>query len=573
MPAGAQVDDVRAVGGHDRQADGQPLQDPGDRHHMARAGDGEGQAFGQQLGEVRAGGVGQLRARVQQGAVEIGNVEAHGEGRLSGGRKLSGIRTPRKGWTSYARVGGPILGPMSADARIPPDGSAASDAAASPPIPPTRRWLPWVVALAFFMQTLDTTIVNTALPAMARSLGEDPLRMQSAVVAYLLTVALLIPASGWLADRFGTRTVFMWAIGLFTLGSLACAGGVGGALLLPVGRLAGAARLPEVRVPLGDDLHQPAGPGRPAAGADAGRCADPFVSWHWVFLINLPVGLAGAWACRRYMPQISDRWAAFRLERLSAVRYRADADVAGAAGLRRARGEHRRLRRDAGGRRGLHDGYWLHATRTEEPLFSPVLFKVPTFRIGLLGNVFARLGSGATPFLTPLFLQLGLGFTPSEAGLSMIPSVLGAMFTKTLATRLIRRAGYRQVLIVNTLLLGGLIASFSLIPHGVGHVMQFTAMNTLTLGDLDERTASGGNSLLAVVMQLSMSLGVATSSAFLLLFSHGLPRSEGSALVPAFHMTYLALGAMAAMAAFIFYQLRRDEGTAEETADSKLAGE
>jgi EmrB/QacA subfamily drug resistance transporter len=527
---------------------------------------------------------------------------------------------------------------MSADARLPQDGSSATDPAAAPPaqpIPvdhpaapgassgaaappsaalaaaaavrppldePTRRWLPWVVALAFFMQTLDTTILNTALPGMARSLGEDPLRMQSAVVAYLLTVALLIPASGWLADRFGTRTVFMWAIGLFSLGSLACAvspslhvlvvarivQGVGGALLVPVGRLAVLRAFPKSEFLSVMTFISLPGLVGPLLGPTLGGVLTQFVSWHWIFLINLPVGLAGAWACRRYMPQILGPvgrrfdWGGYLLfgvglmlmslalqgfgEHVVSIAVCVVMLVAGVACMM---------------------AYWLHATRTEEPLFSPALFKVPTFRIGLLGNVFARLGSGATPFLTPLFLQLGLGFTPSEAGLSMIPSVLGAMFTKTLATRLIRRAGYRQVLIVNTLLLGGLIASFALIPHDVGHVwlaihlgvfgmvnsMQFTAMNTLTLGDLDERTASGGNSLLAVVMQLSMSLGVATSSAFLLLFSHGLPRSEGTALVPAFHMTYLALGAMAAMAAFIFYQLRRDEGTAEESADSKLAGE
>nr|WP_297524178.1 multidrug transporter subunit MdtD [uncultured Roseateles sp.] len=466
----------------------------------------------------------------------------------------------------------------------------------------TRRWLPWVVALAFFMQTLDTTILNTALPGMARDLGEDPLRMQSAVVAYLLTVALLIPASGWLADRFGTRTVFLWAIGLFSLGSLACAvspslhvlvasrvvQGVGGALLVPVGRLVVLRAFPKAEFLAVMTFISLPGLLGPLLGPTLGGVLVEFVSWHWIFLINLPVGLAGAVACRRFMPEIRGPigkrfdWGGYGLfsvglmlmslalqgfgEHMVSVAVCFVMLIAGVACMM---------------------AYWLHATRAAEPLFTPALFAVPTFRIGLLGNVFARLGSGATPFLTPLFLQVGLGFSPSEAGLSMIPSVLGAMFTKTLAIRLIKRAGYRRVLIVNTLLLGLLIASFALIPRGVGHVwlaihlglfgmvnsMQFTAMNTLTLGDLDERTASPGNSLLAVVMQLSMSLGVATSSAFLLLFSHGLPRTEGAAIVPAFHGTYLALGAMAAMAAFIFYQLRLDEGAAEETVQSKLTPE
>jgi EmrB/QacA subfamily drug resistance transporter len=464
----------------------------------------------------------------------------------------------------------------------------------------THRYLPWVVALAFFMQTLDTTILNTALPGMARDLGENPLRMQSAVVAYLLTVALLIPASGWLADRFGTRSVFLWAIGLFSFGSLMCAvspslqvlvlarvlQGMGGALLVPVGRLVVLKSFPKAEFLKVMTFITLPGLVGPLLGPTLGGVLTQYASWHWIFLINLPVGLIGAMACRRYMPQIKGvgrqrfDWSGYALfsfglmllslalqgfgEHVVSVAVCLVMLVAGVACMM---------------------AYWLHASRSEAPLFTPSLFAVPTFRIGLLGNIFARLGSGATPFLTPLFLQLGLGFSPSEAGLSMIPSVLGAMFTKTLAIRLIRWGGYRRVLIINTLLLGLLIASFALIPRDVGHVwlaihlgvfgmvnsMQFTAMNTLTLGDLDERTASSGNSLLAVVMQLSMSLGVATSSAFLLLFSQGVPRSDGPGMVPAFHATYLALGAMAAMAAFIFHQLRMDEGTAKDGDESRLS--
>jgi EmrB/QacA subfamily drug resistance transporter len=459
----------------------------------------------------------------------------------------------------------------------------------------TRRYLPWVVALAFFMQTLDTTILNTALPGMARDMGEDPLRMQGAVVAYLLTVALLIPASGWLADRFGTRTLFLWAIGLFSLGSLACAlspslaalvaarvlQGVGGALLVPVGRLVVLRAFPKQEfLPVMTFISLPGLLG-PLLGPALGGFLTEYVSWHWIFLINLPVGLAGALASLRYMPQIHGEaargfdWGGFGLfsaglmllslalqgfgEHVIGVALCFVMLVAGLACMM---------------------AYWLHAARAPHPLFDRALFSIPTYRIGLIGNVFARLGSGATPFLTPMFLQLGLGFSPSVAGLSMIPAVLGAMLTKTVAIKLIRAAGYRRVLVANTVLLGLMIASFALIDRSTGpawlalqlglfgmvNSLQFTAMNTLTLGDLDARTASSGNSLLAVVMQLSMSLGVATSSALLLLFSGAAPREphgEGAALMPAFHTTYLAIGAMAALAAFIFYQLRAHEGSAD----------
>ena len=184
--------------------------------------------------------------------------------------------------------------------------------------PATRRLLPWVVAIAFFMQTLDGTILNTTLPTMAKDLGESPLRMQSVVIAYMLTVALFIPASGWLADRFGTRRAFISAIVLFSLGSLLCAlspslpwlvaarvvQGVGGALLLPVGRLAVLRAYP--RAELLKVLSFVTIPGLvgPLLGPPLGGWLVEVASWHWVFLINLPVGVLGVFATLRYMPDL-----------------------------------------------------------------------------------------------------------------------------------------------------------------------------------------------------------------------------------------------------------------------------
>ncbi|MDN3919940.1 multidrug transporter subunit MdtD [Roseateles violae] len=465
--------------------------------------------------------------------------------------------------------------------------------------PSTRRFLPWVVALSFFMQTLDTTILNTALPGMARDLGENPLRMQSAVIAYMLTVALLIPASGWLADRFGTRTLFLWAIALFSLGSLACAlspslnllvaarvvQGVGGALLVPVGRLAVLRVFPrEEFLPVMSFIAIPGLIG-PLLGPTLGGVLVEYVSWHWIFLINLPVGAIGVWASWRFMPQLRRAvpaafdWIGYLLFSLGlmllslALQGLGEHVVGTALSI---------LLLIAGS--AAMAAYWLHAARSSRPLFEMALFRIPSYRIGIIGNIFARLGSGATPFLTPMFLQLGLGYAPSQAGLAMIPTVLGAMLTKTLATRLIQRAGYRRVLIANTLLLGLMIASFALIDatttpwslalhlglFGMINSLQFTAMNALTLGDLDEHTASSGNSLLSVVMQLSMSLGVASSSLFLLLFSGTSLHDAAPAavLLPAFHATYLSVGAMAALASFIFAQLRRHEGSSKAQAST-----
>ncbi|HEY9065285.1 MAG TPA: multidrug transporter subunit MdtD [Burkholderiaceae bacterium] len=453
----------------------------------------------------------------------------------------------------------------------------------------TKRLLPWVVAIAFFMQTLDGTILNTTLPTMARDLGESPLRMQSVVIAYMLTVALFIPASGWLADRFGTKRAFLFAIVLFSVGSLLCAlspslnfliaarvvQGIGGALLLPVGRLTVLRAFP--RAELIKVLSFVTIPGLvgPLVGPPLGGWIVEVATWHWVFLINLPVGLLGVVASMRVMPDLRGDtahgfdWTGFVLFSLGLVLISLGLQGLGERALSVAAS----MLLVIGGLAAMA-GYWLHAARTERALFSLRLFEIPAFSIGILGNLFARLGSGAMPFLTPLFLQVGLGYSPSVAGLSMVPTVIGAMTIKFFAERLIKRFGYRRVLTLNTLLLGAFIASFSLVDRGTPHVwilvqlglfgivnsMQFTAMNTLTLGDLDDARASAGNSLLSVVMQLSMSLGVAAAGALLAAFAATPESDSASGLLHTFHATYLCIGALSATAAWIFFQLGRREG-------------
>jgi EmrB/QacA subfamily drug resistance transporter len=466
--------------------------------------------------------------------------------------------------------------------------------------PTTKRLLPWVVAIAFFMQTLDGTILNTTLPTMARDLGESPLRMQSVVIAYMLTVALFIPASGWLADRFGTRRAFLSAIVLFSLGSLLCAlspslpwlvaarvlQGIGGALLLPVGRLTILRAYP--RSELLKVLSFVTIPGLvgPLVGPPLGGWLVEVASWHWVFLINLPVGVLGVFASLRYMPDLRGAvdqrfdWPGFVMFSFGLVLV-----TLGLQGL----GEHAisaplSILLVIGGLAAMA-AYWVHAARSEKPLFSLTLFQIPTFSVGILGNLFARLGSGAMPFLTPLFLQVGLGYSPSRAGLTMVPTVVGAMLIKFFAEPVIKRFGYRRVLVTNTLLLGGFIAGFSLVgaatPHalilvylglfGVVNSMQFTAMNTITLGDLDDTRASGGNSLLSVVMQLSMSLGVAAAGALLAAFATPIVIPIASDVGPSnllhtFHATYLCMGLLSALAAGIFFQLGRREGPSASAA-------
>lgn len=477
---------------------------------------------------------------------------------------------------------------MSVSPNTAPQGAPPAD-------PMTSRLLPWLVAVAFFMQTLDGTILNTALPAMAADLGERPLRLQAVVVAYMLTVALLIPASGWIADRFGTRRTFTWAIGLFTLGSLLCAmspslpaliaarvvQGVGGALLLPVGRLAILRVFPKPELIRALTFVTLPGLLGPLVGPTLGGWLVEVASWHWVFLINLPVGLLGLVAARRVMPDL-------RLSHADAFDARGYAVFALGLVLvslaMQGFGEHAispavaLLMLVAGLAASI--GYWLHAARAPHPLFSPALFRIPTFAIGLAGNLFSRLGSGAMPFLIPLFLQLGLGRAPTQAGMSMIPTAAGAMLSKFFAERLIGALGYRHLLVANTLALGLMMASFATVGPGTPDVvllgmlgvfgvlnsLQFTSMNTLTLGDLDERSASGGNGLLSVVMQLSMSLGVGAAGALLGVFAGtgGDPADggHGPANLGDFQATFVCVGLMTMVAATIFWQLGRAEAPA-----------
>ena len=456
----------------------------------------------------------------------------------------------------------------------------------------TARILPWLVAIAFFMQTLDGTILNTALPSMARDLAENPLRMQGVVIAYMLTVALLIPASGWIADRFGSRRIFVTAIVLFSLGSLFCAlstsfnqlvasrvlQALGGALMLPVGRLVVLRAFPRsefVRIMAFIALPGLVGP---LLGPTLGGWLVEYASWHWIFLINLPVGVIGCIAALRFMPDLKGE-ERVRFDTLGFLLFGAAMVLITIAleGLGEMHMPHARVVLLLFGGAACMAAYWLRAGRIDAPLFSPSLFHTRSFAVGIFGNLFARLGGGALPFLLPLLLQVALGYSPAQAGMSMIPLALGAMAVKSLAKPIIDRLGYRRLLIGNTLLLGGLIASLATIdtqtPSGfllvhlglIGMVnsMQFTAMNTVTLIGLSNADASSGNSLLSVVVQLSMSLGVATAGALLGGFT--VDDAQGDEVLEAFQLTFLCVGAMAMLAAALFLQLdHRDPGHSDD---------
>ncbi|WP_189688791.1 multidrug transporter subunit MdtD [Pseudorhodoferax aquiterrae] len=459
--------------------------------------------------------------------------------------------------------------------------------AAASPHDSDRSPLLWLVAIGFFMQALDGTIVNTALPTMARSLGESPLRMQSVVVAYTLTMAMLIPASGWVADRFGTRRVYITAISLFVAGSAACAlaqnltqlvaarvlQGMGGAMLLPVGRLAVLRAYPRERFLKAMSFVAIPGLIGPLIGPTLGGWLVEYVSWHWIFLINLPVGLIGLVASRIYMPDgrmpAVTRFdtAGYLLLSFGMVAISLSLDGVSELGLRQAAV----LVLLVFGMASLV-AYWLHAARRPDPLFTPRLFDIQSVTVGLLGNLFARLGSSCMPFLIPLLLQVSMGYSPAQAGMMMLPVAIAGMASKSLATRWIGRAGYRKVLVTNTMLVGLAMASFALsapeqplwlriiqlAAFGAVNSMQFTAMNSVSLKDLDGPLASSGNSLLSMVQMLAMSMGVAAAGAVLAAYTGYFTAVGQTQTLFAFRATFATMGLMTIASAWIFWQLAPD---------------
>lgn len=452
----------------------------------------------------------------------------------------------------------------------------------------------WLVACGFFMQTLDSTIVNTALPAIARSLDTSPLKMQSVVVAYLLTMAMIIPASAWISDKFGVRRVFIGALALFVIGSLFCAAsqnltqlilsrivqGMGGALLLPVGRLALLRSVPHDQFLQAISFVAIPGLIGPLIGPVLGGWLSESASWHWIFLINLPVGAIGILAAILYMKSDSPR-DAFRFDAIGyallafgMVIFSMALDAGYSMGLKRAGV----LLLLVFGLSSL-TAYWIHAARSPRPLFSPKIFSVPTLSIGLLGNLFSRLGSSSMPFLVPLFLQVNMGYSPFRAGLMLLPMAIAGIGIKRFAPLLIYKLGYRNVLVLNTLLIGTSMSSFfwidssgnwwflsvQLFCFGAVNSLQFTAMNTLTLKDLEDDFTSSGNTMLSMVQMLAMGMGVALAAGVLEAFTD-LFGNENTIL--AFKGTFACMGLVTLSSSMIFWQLRKEDGRIVHIKDS-----
>lgn len=403
------------------------------------------------------------------------------------------------------------------------------------------RMIPFIVGCALFMQMLDATVVATALPVMAVSLDASVVRMNIAITSYLLAVAVFVPVSGWAADRYGSRKVFITAILLFMASSLGCAvsrdigqlvafrvlQGLAGAMMVPVGRIILLRTVPKTELLKAMSfLSLPALLG-PVIGPPLGGFLVTYASWHWIFLINIPVGILGLILIQRYIPAdapVAPRrldWIGFFLSGLSLATLVSGFEALG----HRSMPVVQLLALIA---TGLVSGilYVLHARRSAHPILDLSLLRTPTFAISTLGGNLCRFAIGATPFLLAILLQVGFGLSPFAAGMITFTSAVGAMIMKLVATPIIQYFGFKRVLVINAILAGSFVAlcglfradtpiwvmAVVLVVGGFFRSLQFTAVNTLTYADLSSEAMSRASSFAATAQQLGITLGVATAA-------------------------------------------------------------
>jgi EmrB/QacA subfamily drug resistance transporter len=451
-----------------------------------------------------------------------------------------------------------------------------------------KRVLPWLVAVAFFMESLDTTILNTAVPTIAKALDVVPLSMKSVLSSYTLSLAVFIPISGWMADRFGTRRVFSSAIGIFTLGSILCGisnnihvlvgcrilQGCGGAMMVPVGRLTMVRTFAKSELIRAMTFVAIPGLIAPMLGPLAGGLIVRYFHWRVLFFINVPIGLLGLYLVYRHLPDYREPTHA--LDVWGLVLFGGGISIL--SYVLEVFGEHTLGVGSTLGLLAVSAGcltvYGLRAARIDFPLLRLTLFRIRTFRASVSGSFFTRLGIGGIPFLFPLLYQVGLGFTPIQSGLLMMPQAMAAMSLKMTMPLILKRFGYRRVLVSNTMIIGGLIALFATIGagtpvwlivilvfvYGFFTSLQYTSMNTLMYADIDEDQASSASTIASTTQQMAISFGVATASLATAFFIPDRFRTNSPEMIRGIHHAFLALGAWTFLSSIIFRELQIEDG-------------
>jgi EmrB/QacA subfamily drug resistance transporter len=452
---------------------------------------------------------------------------------------------------------------------------------------PPRILVPLIVATGLFMENMDSAVIATALPAIARDFDADPIHLKLAVTSYLLSLAVFIPISGWMADTFGARTVFRGAMVVFTIGSVGCGlsgsmetmvvarivQGIGGAMMTPVGRLVLLRSVAKSEVVAAMSwLTIPALMG-PVCGPLLSGFLTTYFSWRWIFWINVPICLVGLVLATLFIPNIrSERRVRFDIPGFillgsGLALFVTGSTVGGSDLLPRWLANLFML-----GGAVVLAGYAWHARRTADPILDLRLFKVPTFRFTILGGSLFRIGVGAAPFLLPLLLQVGFGFSAMQSGAITFVTAGGALAAKFFTVTTLRWTGFRTLLVLNGLLCTGLLAAPAafgpltpvvaiiavLFVTGVLRSLQFTAINALAFADIDQQRMSQATSINGVAQQISLSMGV-TVGAFVL--EAALGGRHGSELTMAeFVPAFLAVAAISLTGMLPFLRLSADAG-------------
>ncbi|MEP7240501.1 MAG: MFS transporter [Devosia sp.] len=448
------------------------------------------------------------------------------------------------------------------------------------------RIVPLILAVALFMENMDSTVIATSLPAIAADIGTSPIALKLALTAYFVSLAIFIPISGWMSDRWGSTNIFRIAIGVFMLGSIACAlsnslpafvgsrflQGIGGSMMTPVARLVLLRATPRNElVSAMAWLTIPALIG-PLTGPPIGGFLTTYANWHWIFLINIPIGVLGIALATRFLPKAEPRiprpidLTGFVLTGigfsgiifgLSVISLPAIPIVTGYAAV-------------AVGAVSMLVYLW-HARRIEHPLLDPKLFRYKLFRTAMIGGIFFRIGIGAFPFLMPLMLQLAFRMTPFESGLTTFVAAFGAIISKFFAERLYARVGFPRMLLatsvlgclflaVNALLTpetNHYLLMFCLFIGGLTRSFFFTGINVFGYADVPDRDASQATAIAAVTQQISVALGVAVAGGIL---EASVTISGAPLALADFHIAWLIVAALAAISALAFLRLPPDAG-------------
>lgn len=448
------------------------------------------------------------------------------------------------------------------------------------------RTVALIIACALFMENLDATVLATALPTMARDFGVRAPEMSVALTSYLLALAMFIPASGFMADRFGAKPVFRAAIGLFVVGSLACglapslevmvvarfAQGIGGAMMTPVGRLVLLRSVPKRdMVSAMSWLIMPALVG-PIVGPPLGGFIVTYLDWRWIFWLNLPIGVIGIFLVGRFIADVreSDAHAfdtgGFFLSAVALGCLLFGFEMASRSGALRLAG----LLIATGAI--ASSLYLLHARRTAHPILDVSLMRVPTFRLSLLGGSLARITQGAQPFLLPLMMQLGFGMTAAQSGTITVATAIGSFGMKGVARRLLRSLGFRTSLMVMGLLGTGAYATCGffrpdwpipavfavLVVSGFLMSFQFTAYNTIAYDEIAKERMSAATSFYSTFQQLMLSFGICTGATAL----HASMALRGDARpeFPDFTVAYWTVTGISLLSVFVNSRFDRNAG-------------